>query len=186
MFFSIFFFLFRVFRGLSKMSKSKKSKERKKAKLLKRRKTSQPTRLNEQQAMRKLSEKTAKITGMEDLKFVANPEGEVKMSEVLEEFVEPYYLDDMTYEEAHKLFTIGVIAWNMSFFDEADREKEVRKFAGGFHDMTDGILSIIGPMIDRKVQYFGQYDRIILNFQLTDTGETFHLSVASSLPQKGR
>ena len=168
------------------MSKSKKSKAHKKAKLLKKRKTSRSKRVNEKQILQSLGERTLKMPGMEDLKFLVNPKDEVKMSDVLWDFVAPYRLEDMTYEEAEKLITIGIIAWNMSFFDEADREKEVRKFAGGFHDMTDGILSIITPLVARKLKYFPQYDRKILNFQLTDTGETFHLSVVSTLPEKNK
>lgn len=49
-------------------------------------------------------------------KFVISPDGEVKLSEVLREFVEPYRKFTDTKEKYQTLLRLGVIAWNTSFF----------------------------------------------------------------------
>ncbi len=45
-------------------------------------------------------------------------------------------------------------------------------------------LEIIDEMIARKQQFFADNQRLIMDFQLQDTGKSFHLSVASTLPKK--
>ncbi len=42
--------------------------------------------------------------------IVTNPQGEVKMSEVLEDFVEPYLAVVKNHSQREKLFTMAVIA----------------------------------------------------------------------------
>lgn len=163
------------------MSKSKKSKQHRKAKLLKSRKTSRPKGVSEKQILQNLGDRTMKLPGMDRMKFMMNPKGEIKMSDVLWQFIDPYYEEDMSYDEVERLLMIGIVAWNMSFFEESERLKEIQKFADKIGDSAAVMMEILGPLIHRKQRHFRKYDRKIINFQLTDTGETLHLSVASTL-----
>ncbi len=119
--------------------------------------------------------------------IVTNPLGEVKMSDVLEEFVDPYLPAMKNHSQREKLFTMAAIAWNAAIMPEQERQSMLEQtieqsFAGNPLAQMDA-LNIIGEMVDRKQQFFADNKRLIMDFQLQDMGETFHLSVASTLPK---
>jgi hypothetical protein len=64
-------------------------------------------------------------------KLVIAPSGRVKMSEVLEDFVEPYMDLADTEEAFHKLLTLAIMAWNASFLSEEE---------GMVHNLVDTLI----------------------------------------------
>jgi hypothetical protein len=46
---------------------------------------------------------------------------------------------------------------------------------------VDDFYAIVGEMIERKNRYFAGYTRHILDYELTDTGDDYHISVISTL-----
>jgi len=113
---------------------------------------------------------------------VVRPRDGVKMSAVLEQFMEPYRKSADTLDTYRKLLAMGAIGWNMTLLPEEDRQsafddalamlpKEVR---------NDG-KKIIEELMERKERYFSQYRRMILDLDVVDTGDTWHLSVISTV-----
>jgi hypothetical protein len=123
----------------------------------------------------------SKLAGM-----VMNPEGEVKMSEVLQAFVEPYLDLARNRGQREKLFSIAVIAWNLAIMPEKDRQPMIDQLINVGLKGTDPLAQqdtreIIDEFIDRKQKFFAKHKRYVVDFQLQDIGKQFHLSVASTL-----
>jgi hypothetical protein len=103
------------------------------------------------------------------------------MSELLEEFVEPYREVARTKEAFEKLLTLAVIAWNVTLFPEEDRQPHLKEIISEIPaDARDDGKRIIEEMMERKQRFFSQSRRTILGFELTDTGTGWHLSVTST------
>lgn len=114
------------------------------------------------------------------------PKGEVKMSEVLKSFVEPYL--DLAHNgtERRKLLEIAIIAWNLAIMPEAERQPMIDQLIANCVKTNDPLAQqdtreIISELIDRKQKFFKNNKRFIIDFQLKDTGKQLHLSVASTL-----
>jgi hypothetical protein len=144
----------------------------------------------EQRGMNKLRQKIQnspigeKIGGI-----VTSPEGVAKMSEVLEEFIEPY-LDTATNSYDRKILVgMAVMAWNLALMPASKRQPLIKKFILDVFGKGDprtsqdiqDIKDIINELIGRKLEIFPDNQRFIVEFQLQETRNQFHLSVASTL-----
>jgi hypothetical protein len=114
--------------------------------------------------------------------------GAVKMSEILPEFVEPFlYLEADTGREGYlRLLRLGATAWNIALFPPAKRrpamERAIEKTLGNESGETkDAVIEVIEALVERKVKYFAQYGRPILDLSLEDTGNGYYLQVVSSM-----
>ncbi|MCT7973656.1 hypothetical protein [Laspinema olomoucense] len=118
--------------------------------------------------------------------MVTNPKGGVKMSEVLEEFVEPYlaFIDNSS--ERENLLKVAVTAWNLALIPENARQSRIDDFIKVGFKGNDPLAQqytreILDELIARKLELFAKNTRFIIDFQLEDTGKEFHISVASTL-----
>ena len=116
---------------------------------------------------------------------VNNPKGEVKMSEVLEAFIDPYLRSIRTPIERKKLFELAVVVWNLSLMPENERQPMIDEFIKEGLKGSDPLIQqdtrqIIDSLIARKQKFFAENTRLILDFELQHTGNQFHLSVASA------
>lgn len=115
---------------------------------------------------------------------VKNPQGQVKMSEVLEDFVDPYLEAIEGYTNKNRFISAAVLAWNLSIMPEAARQaakeqmREQLKQEGLLEDQ-ELWNSLLDELMERKFQYFADNRRLIMEFQFEDTGNKYHLSVAS-------
>ena len=122
-------------------------------------------------------------------KLVAVPSGQVKMSQVLQDFVEPH-MDLADTEEAYgKLLALAVVAWNASLLPEEEQQEMIDRvleagISAGDDELRAGLKGIVNMLIARKRAYFSEYTRDIIDFEVTDTGEGYHLTVASTLEEE--
>jgi len=119
-------------------------------------------------------------------KIVINPKGEVKMSEVLREFVDPYYEFAKSKEAYNRLFTLGVLAWNTSLLPKEKHKDMMEKILTTSFSSYDELLKmeagdIVSELIKRKKKYYSENKRFIVDFKVKDTGSDFHITVASTL-----
>ena len=105
----------------------------------------------------------------------------VKMSQVLEEFIEPYREFADTEEAFRKLLVTAVVAWNTALFPAEEREAHLEKVLEAFPEevRADG-KAIISELMERKERYFSEYRRMIIDYEVMDTGEGYHLVVIST------
>ena len=132
-----------------------------------------------------LSKKLSKNSSFFD-KVIVSPPGEAKMSEVLEEFIEPYREVDETLKETIRLLTLATLAWNMALFAPEQQQEMMDQvltdeLVEGDQELKAEIQELIKELIRRKNRYFSQYKRMIVDFELKDQGNGYYLSVASTL-----
>jgi hypothetical protein len=112
--------------------------------------------------------------------------GGVKMSEVLGDFVEPYADEVEGLEEYRRLLCLGQLAWNAALRGEPERSEMVNELLsaglpGADAEAMTMARALIEIMIARKEQYFDHFRRPILAFEVFDTGDGWHLNVASAV-----
>ncbi|MCT7973678.1 hypothetical protein [Laspinema olomoucense] len=141
----------------------------------------------QQKGMKKLQQKVKEgPLGEHFEEMVMNLKGEVKMSDVLQAFVEPYRNLTDDWSEQEKLFHLAVIAWNLSLMPENERPALIDEFMKVALEGNDPLVQqdaqeIIDELIARKQKLFDEHKRLIVDFELQYAGEQFHLSVASTL-----
>ena len=106
-----------------------------------------------------------------------------KMSEILENFIDPYLDMLETEDQHHRLLMVAIVAWNAALLPLEDQKATIDKFAQGLpgdDETQEDFYAIVAELISRKTEYFAQYKRMILDYELTDTGDGYHLSVVST------
>jgi len=114
--------------------------------------------------------------------IVIKHEEELKMSEVLREFVAPFFRDvDIKYHS--KFVRLAVIAWNISFLPEDEQQELINNFLeelSGDEEVVEDALKLMSSLIARKNQYFSHIWRYISNYELKRRGDQYDLTVLST------
>ena len=108
------------------------------------------------------------------------------MSQVLGAFVEPYLAVADTEDTTRKLLTLAVVAWNASFLTEEEQAKMVddvmsEAMPSAPREDTQDFRDLVSELVERKRALFSEYTQRIIDFELTDTGRDYHLSVVSAM-----
>jgi hypothetical protein len=119
-------------------------------------------------------------------RVVYEPTGREKMSEVLEDFIEPYRESADSEDSFRKLLNLGMLAWNVALLPEGERPTVIDEMLRvGFSRAEEADLAqareFVETLVRRKMEQFAANQRAIISFELTDTGDGYHLSVASTL-----
>ncbi len=107
------------------------------------------------------------------------------MSAVLEAFIEPYIEVADTERAYRTLFTLAAAAWNIALFPLEKQQQMLDDFLNNVRgvpaSLREDTRAILMELIERKNVYFSENRRMILSWELTDTGRDYHLSVVSTL-----
>ena len=104
----------------------------------------------------------------------------IKMSDVLEEFVEPYRQFAETEDAYRKLLTAAIVAWNVTLFAEKDRPSRLDQLLLTLpEDVREDGRQIIEELMVRKQRFFSQHRRMIIDFEVAGTPGDWHLLVMS-------
>lgn len=123
----------------------------------------------------------AKNTGA---KFVINPEGEISMSDAISQLIEPFREDAADYQSFHTLVTFACIAWNAAILPFEDQKELLQKTLAEFPPQKNtriDVLRLIQALRDRKELLFPNVSRMIVEFNVTELGDDFHIAIASTL-----
>ncbi len=120
-------------------------------------------------------------------KFLFNPKGEISMSDAISQLIEPYKDDAPDYNSFNNLVTFACIAWNTSVLPETQRNEALGKMVdvipGRMEDRFD-TLALVTELMERKRKLFPNVTRMIMEYKVTDQGNSFHIAVASTLDKK--
>jgi hypothetical protein len=121
----------------------------------------------------------------QNYELIPASDDQVKMSVILRQFVEPYISQTDSEESYRKLLTLAVLAWNASLLPTSDgREMVDNVFSSGDGDMETDLVAelkeFVHQLIERKQAYFRKYSRSIIDFEVVDLGDQYHVSVAST------
>jgi hypothetical protein len=119
-------------------------------------------------------------------KIVVEPGGKEKMSDALADFVAPYADSAKAQEEYEKLLSLAVFAWNTALMPKEEQQPVLDKtidegLPGLPGAMKADLKGLLKTLIARKQAFFANNRRFILDFDLQDTGNGYHLSVASTV-----
>lgn len=107
--------------------------------------------------------------------------GGIKMSEVIQSFIEPYLRYADTEENLRKLLGLASMAWNVALFPKEQRPKALDDAFASFEpEMRAGLEALVEEMIKRKDQHFSEIRRAVIDFEVQMNKGGFYLSVASS------
>jgi hypothetical protein len=134
--------------------------------------------------LEKLKSQFLADTALKGQQVVFKSSGE-KMSEVLEEFIEPYIESATTPEAYHKLITLAIIAWNAALLEETERQSLITQsteaiLATAGEEWKKDLQNILAMLIERKQRYFANNRRYILDYHLSETKKGYHLAVIST------
>jgi len=116
--------------------------------------------------------------------IIRNPPGARKMSEVLDDFIEPYRDSIASDDDHRKLLTLAVPAWNAALQAADEREAMIRSAETSFsHDARAAFRATLAPLIQRKLDHFASNRRHIVSFSLTMEPSGPYLEVMSTLPE---
>jgi len=134
--------------------------------------------------------------------------GGVKLSDVLFKISEPFDDKHLSFDDHKKLIMISIAAWNIANFPAEKRVEQalgfLKRMPGldaemkmeidldtAFNDPQNLPSSIVMArmlmtLMERKLEFYPHDDRIIVDFELTETEREFHLSVYSKMPDQNR
>ena len=160
---------------------ARKSKDFKE--LMQEKQNSQNQQKNMQAVIQKIQEE--RIFGELDLKIAIERKGVEKMSDVIKQFIAPYFDTIPNLSQYQSLFTLGVVAWNASLMSESEQEEIVETFLKQSLTTDDPRIQqqtreFIAELIARKHQHFYSIQRLVINFEIRKEGRRYDISVAST------
>jgi fatty acid-binding protein DegV len=106
------------------------------------------------------------------------------MSEIILEFAEPTLVLAENFEEQKSALSLAMIAWNMSLMDDYTSQMESLIKNGkrvlDKHFASD-ISSIIQFLVQRKLTFYADIRRTVLDYDIVNTDEGLQLNVVSTL-----
>ena len=114
------------------------------------------------------------------------PKGAIKMSEVLQQFVEPYLDTVHNLKQCKALLSLAAIAWNAAVMPESEQKTILDTFLEQQLSSQDAetqqeVTQMITELITRKNQHFSHIKRLIMDFDVKQFGQRYDISVASTL-----
>lgn len=108
------------------------------------------------------------------------------MSDVITDFVASYRTEVDTQVAYQRLLELAIMAWNTALLPEPKQPEMidrmlVENFPEANKKLEQEFKDILEQFIARENQYFSENKRLIINFELKDTGKDYHLFVASTL-----
>ncbi|WP_069789234.1 hypothetical protein A5482_009740 [Cyanobacterium sp. IPPAS B-1200] len=87
-------------------------------------------------------------------------------------------------KKAHVIVNIAVMGWNLALLPEEERDQEIQSL-----NITKGIeiddssnkvfRELISSFVERKLEYFDEFDIFISDFKLEESNDEIRLSVVS-------
>ena len=79
---------------------------------------------------------------------------------------------------------VAIVAWNTTLLPEKEQKPMVKKMLKSLslpRSVLRDMKGIMEELIERKNKHFAEHTRVIMDYQVTETRDGYHLSVASIL-----
>jgi hypothetical protein len=163
---------------MTRRKKRKRKKIRRRKQSLRVRRKQQPSPKTGSRILTDWARKLREEGRLQDKKLVINPPSHDKMSDALFKIIGDYKEIADTEEEMRKLVLLAIIAWNATVISEEGQQDLLAKM---LEPLPDGLDEVIAELMKRKLMFFPDNYRFILDYNVTDLGDSFHLSVVSTL-----
>ena len=140
---------------------------------------------NSKRAFKKLEQNIKRNMGSSFGGIIHNAPGQIKMSDALEEIIAPFADDADTIVAMKNLVGLGAMAWNITLMPPQEQIEQIQTLVqtmGSEAEDIDMLYKMIHEMMQRKQALYPDVNRTIVNFEVEDIGDGWHLSVASTLP----
>ncbi|MGD1901479.1 MAG: hypothetical protein ACFB9N_04495 [Geitlerinemataceae cyanobacterium] len=115
----------------------------------------------------------------------------LKMSKLIQEFVEPYFEQIGDFQQCSSFMPLAIVAWNTAIMPKDKHAREITNFLEVSKPNNDpieihGIRQLIQDLIADKIEYYDDFDRMVLDydFYIAPDGQ-WRLSVISEPPDYG-
>jgi hypothetical protein len=161
-----------------RMTAKKERKQQRRAKKRKAQRVAQPS------GQQMLLKRARMSEALKNAPIVVNPEDTAKMSDVILRFAAPLlHGADGIVDKNVIRFAIGV--WNASLLPKPAQAKALKSIVAilpaGDHDARRELVAAMFTLLTRKQTYFADNTRVILDYQITQSGYMLHLDVVSTL-----
>ena len=108
----------------------------------------------------------------------------MKMSEIILDFAQPlleHAPDDEGYKSA---LSIAILTWNLTLLPEKEKKKTEKKMINELGQTLSGkkiLKNVIQELTKRKIEPFSHINRMITDYHLDCTGDSYHFNVISTL-----
>jgi hypothetical protein len=160
------------------MTAKKERKQQRRAKKRKAQRVSQPS--GQQMLLRRAQQSDT----LKNAQIVVNPGNTEKMSDVILRFADPLLHGANGIVEKNVIrFAIGV--WNASLLPPPAQAEALQSIVAILpeddHDARRELVAAMFMLLARKQTYFADNTRVILDYQITQSGDMLHLDVVSTL-----
>lgn len=146
-----------------------------------------PPRPNTQMLVSRFEEKL-RTSGRdaENIQIVHRDDGDAKISATFLRFIEPYQGVTKSRQQFESLVAIGVMAWNVSLFEGAQRQKMLAEIAQTLKSETgssaqEEMFILLKDFICRKEHFFAHDRRLIVSYQVDELNRgQYHLSMIAT------
>jgi len=110
------------------------------------------------------------------------PKEDWRLSERLVDLIAPYRENGLPPERYEMLIGAAATAWNLSLLPEARRPEVLRESLRGTKASdAEGAAELIVTLMRRKEQLFPEDDRPIVSWEVSESDDQCHVTVASLL-----
>lgn len=117
---------------------------------------------------------------------VVNPKGEVRMSDVLQDFAEPLLMETSTDDEVKMAIRFAILVWNASLMPKPEKEKELKALITQLSksdnpSQTTTMKFYVDMLLKRKEEMFPDIKRAIIDCHFFGSGSKLRFDVASTV-----
>jgi len=129
-----------------------------------------------------MMDKLQKNSDFQNHEMVERPEGMVKLSDAISEIIKPFEEFADSFEARKKLVTMACLAWNIELSPRPSRIWDINRALKNLSKMSpqdeQGFKAIINELINRKELLYPNDERLIADYELTESKKDFHLQIA--------
>jgi len=122
-------------------------------------------------------------------KIVTPGAGQLKMSGVIQDFVEPYFEALGDFQQCSAFVPLAIVAWNTALMPEENHAEAISTYleiSKPNHDPIEvhGVRQLLEDLIEDKLENFEEFDRMVIDydFYIAPDGE-WRLSIVSKYPE---